>query len=207
MLTLPAALAGTKKCPKCNVTKDINIDFNKSSSTKDGLQAHCRECRRSYYINSLDVYRKKHKEKYAKYSDEIRQRTKLYYKRNSDKCRATSRLRYHNLPEESKSAVAIKAALYDKLNPGKAQARVAMRRSKLRKAAPRWLTDAHKRQIAEFYNIAKQHNATAPNSVHVDHIIPIRGKSVCGLHVPWNLQILSAADNIRKNNSLMMEYV
>ncbi len=207
MRALPPALAGTKKCPKCNVTKDINIDFSRSPSTKDGAQGHCRDCKKQYYIKSIDTYRNKHKEKYAKYSKEIRKRTGEYYRNNTDKCRATSRARYHNLPEEAKTIVAIKAALYAKLNPGKAQARVAMRRSKLRKAAPNWLTDEHNRQITEVYEIAKQRNEITPNSFHVDHIVPIRGKIVCGLHVPWNLQILSAADNIRKSNAILDEYL
>lgn len=63
-------------------------------------------------------------------------------------------------------------------------------------ATPRWLSSAQKQEILHFYQEARRLALT------VDHVIPLRGKTVCGLHVPWNLQLLTQEQNSAKNNRL-----
>jgi protein-arginine kinase activator protein McsA len=58
------------------------------------------------------------------------------------------------------------------------------------KAQPKWVDKAALISIYE----------RCPKGYHVDHIIPIKGTNVSGLHVPWNLQYLPAEENIRKGN-------
>lgn len=63
------------------------------------------------------------------------------------------------------------------------------------KRIPAWLSDQDRQSIKEFY-------ANRPEGHHVDHIVPLQGKEVSGLHVPWNLQYLPATENIKKSNKL-----
>lgn len=68
--------------------------------------------------------------------------------------------------------------------------RTAKRRAAKLQAIPKW---ANLYSIREIYRIC-------PKGYHVDHIIPLQGKNVCGLHVENNLQLLKAEDNLRKSN-------
>lgn len=65
---------------------------------------------------------------------------------------------------------------------------------------PKWLTTADFLRIEQAYAMAKLIQDTTGEKQHVDHIIPLRGKNVSGLHVPANLQILPATVNISKGN-------
>jgi hypothetical protein len=67
-------------------------------------------------------------------------------------------------------------------------------------ATPNWLTEEHNNEIQQFYWLAKDLQAITGETYHVDHIVPLKGENVCGLHVPWNLQVLPADINLSKGN-------
>jgi len=82
----------------------------------------------------------------------------------------------------------------------KAAANARRRASQLR-GSPKWLSAKQKEQIQNIYWLAKDLKAVTGEDYHVDHIIPLQGKNVSGLHVPWNLQVLPADINLSKRNT------
>jgi 5-methylcytosine-specific restriction endonuclease McrA len=71
-----------------------------------------------------------------------------------------------------------------------------------REAAPKWLSPEQKKHIAAIYLQARALTKRTGVKHVVDHIIPLRSEVVCGLHVPWNLQILTHIENSSKSNRL-----
>ena len=85
---------------------------------------------------------------------------------------------------------------YDSNNKGKTNARTAKRRAAKIERTPPWLTQQHFADIQSFYDWATY--LEGPHDV--DHVVPLQGKFVSGLHVPWNLEVLSRADHATKGN-------
>jgi plasmid rolling circle replication initiator protein Rep len=71
------------------------------------------------------------------------------------------------------------------------------RRANKLRAMPKWLKWGELRKV---YNKCRQMTRETGQEYHVDHIVPLVNKRVCGLHVPWNLRIITAAENVQKNN-------
>jgi len=84
------------------------------------------------------------------------------------------------------------------MNKGKHNAKCSKRRSARLNATADW---ADEQKIKEIYNLSSFLTLTTfGKGYHVDHIIPLQGRNVCGLHVEGNLQIMRAEDNLKKGN-------
>lgn len=77
----------------------------------------------------------------------------------------------------------------------------AARRSAKLQRTPKWLTQTHLQQIGIFYDAASKLTKEFGIKMEVDHVVPLQGKNVSGLHVPWNLQVLPKSINCSKGNS------
>jgi hypothetical protein len=67
-------------------------------------------------------------------------------------------------------------------------------------ATPKWVD---KVAILKIYESAAAKTDESGYPFHVDHIVPLNGKLVCGLHVPWNLRVIPATENMKKGSKLI----
>jgi len=140
------------------------------------LTCHCVEC--------LVCFRKKTNSKYRK-------RVRRYRGENRIAIKEKAKLWTTANPKK----VAARTRRWCRANKGKVNARAARRRARQIKVTPLWLTEVQWDEIEKIYELAAEEGLT------VDHIIPLQGERVCGLHVPWNLQLLSNEQNAKKGNT------
>jgi len=88
-----------------------------------------------------------------------------------------------------------------KLRPEIASASAAKRRAVKLQRTPAWLTDFDRLKIKCLYSVAAMLTRENKESWHVDHVIPLQGNLVSGLHVPSNMRVLRGKENISKHNN------
>ena len=123
-----------------------------------------------------------HAAEYAANQEHRRKQALKYYHKDVTTSRAKQLARHkNNLPMFAASAAQHRAA--------------KMQRT------PKWLTEDDHWMMEQTYEFAALRTKMFGFAWHVDHIVPLQGQLVSGLHVPWNLQVIPAAENISKNNN------
>ena len=163
-----------KTCSKCKVEKDTSF-FGKNACNKDGFQFQCKKCRITTSRESFKRTSPEQLEKRKSATNKWRQENKHLVQAYSKEYAAA------NLP---KRLVLQKKRECSKMN-----------------RTPAWLTEEDNTHIACLYSLAAMRTKYSGEKWHVDHVIPLQGKNVSGLHVPLNLRVVTAAHNLRKRNT------
>ena len=136
-------------------------------------------CQKHYarkYFDRKQSYKEYDAARYRKRYEQRISEHKLWQGENLDKCREYNKKSYHKNIEASRQRCKVNAA---------------NRRAAKLQRTPKW---SDKRAVRQFYE-------SCPKGYEVDHVIPLQGEAVSGLHVVDNLQYLPASDNRSKGNN------
>jgi hypothetical protein len=191
-----------KICTKCKENKNLG-EFHKYKATKDGLQYRCKSCDsqshakyRQLNRNKVNAQKKEYREKYKQKIAEYGKEYGKQYREDNKEELASYFKEYQRINKEK---IAERKKQYHKDNRDLFNSHNAKRRAQKLNATPPW---AELEKIAVLYKKAKWLESLTGLTYHVDHVIPLQGKDVCGLHVWENLQILEKTLNLQKYNKL-----
>jgi hypothetical protein len=198
-----------KLCSKCGELKNILLFSYRHNKPDCWCKNCCSESSKTYYHANKDkrsaynnlpaskaakaVSEKKYREVNR---DALAAKKKEYYIKNIERIKNKYAEKYANNPEPIK----LRKALWVDQNRAKHNANCMDRHTRKLGATPAWLDDDQKWIIEQIYDLAQERTKLMGIKWHVDHIVPLRSKVVCGLHVPWNLQVITASENCSKRN-------
>jgi hypothetical protein len=181
----------TKRWDAANQDKRKQISKRYHDANLEALRERSRQ------YNHLETTKVRRKALRAKNPEPQRHRYRKWLEENRDIAKAASQRWKDENRERSRELSRQSAANWKRNNRAKAQANEAAREAKKRQAMPPW---ANRKTMEKFYEEAHRLTKETGTLHHVDHIVPLNHPLVCGLHCEFNLQVLSAFDNISKGN-------
>lgn len=178
-----------KFCPQCKIEKSSDNFWN-SKKSKDGMACYCKDC-----------YRLRQKEYTATHKEHVRSKALSFYYENKERISKERKEKYNPKPKKpSPTLETIKMwkERWKKNNKDKICAYANKRRAILLKSVP---DGVDWEAINNVYKEAAERRKNGED-VQVDHIIPLMGKTVRGMHCAENLRIISRRENLSKGNRI-----
>lgn len=218
-----------KICGVCKLEKSLD-QYTKDSKKEDGKNYRCKACDKASYdsrkekvtARARELYNPETKRQYylrnkvkkneqsRKYRVANLQKLKDYQKEYNIAHRDHIRTRGRDYYIKNKSKIDSRNKEYLKKycieNKAKMAAKAAKRRADKLQRTPKWLTPFDLHYISHLYIQARQLTLITGIVHEVDHIYPILGDTVSGLHCPLNLQIITRTENRSKINKICPEY-
>lgn len=183
--------------PKYNTGKPCRRGHLSERYTKN---SHCVECA----IQKSTVWRKTNPElnrkSWRKWFESNRDAHAIRVKRWQDENKAKVAADHKKWQLANPDKVREKSKRWRQRHPEKYTALAVASVARRAKRVPKWLTQEDKWLITQFYDVAKLRTKATGVTWEVDHVIPLRGRSVSGLHVPANLQVILKSENRAKRN-------
>jgi hypothetical protein len=192
----------TQACKRCRVEKLLS-EFAPAPGMTLGVRKTCIQClaekqRQKYWANPEAGRAKGADWRKNNPLKVIKMTARSYAKHKVKRNKQRSEYRLKNIEHERE-----RERNYTKNNHAKVAAKKRRREAAELQATPLWLTPIQNAMMEEFYEMAAAKRMQTGTKYHVDHIVPLQGKGVRGLHVPWNLQILTESENCSKQNKFI----
>lgn len=174
---------GNNYCVECSAIR--------AAKYAEGHREEARARAAGWRENNLERNRQNARNSYRRDPERGKKRTKKWAADNPERAQENQRRVYERNKEKRKQ----EAKGWAKANPLRRREIMANNREKRRAAKQSTLSIRFRKEIVKIY-------VNCPSDKHVDHIVPMNSKVVCGLHVPWNLQYLDPLINASKSNKL-----
>lgn len=194
------------KCSNCKLEKQ-ECEFNEDKNSKRKYSYYCKLCStekaRLYRLENLDRVKEKKKEYYdrIKYTESYIRNTKEYL----DKTKQKRKYKDTEWAAKNRERSREIKRKWKKNNKGLSHSYTVLRRLRIKNSCIKSLTKEDIDFIKVYYIVADLLSNTTKIKYVVDHIVPLQGENVCGLHVPWNLRLMENTDNIKKSNKFIEE--